>query len=505
MSKKIGIACLVILLASTLFAQEKVNPNGHNIFYYPNGKISSEGNLKNGKPEGYWYNYYNTGILKSEGNRKNFLLDSSWIFYNPQGDVATIINYEKGLKHGVKKEYNDSCFLVKEEFFVDDTLHGEVKYYYGKKGNPLKETIPYEKGIREGIGYEYAEDDQRIVTVIKYTKGSIEYVEKINAKDYKGKKQGRWQDFYPNGRLKKEVAYKDDMLHGYTKEYDESGKLLNAYLYINGELQKDAEEVMILDVKKEYYNNGKVKREGTYNLLGKKQGTFKEYDTSGTIIGTEIYKNDLLIAKGLIDELGYKQGDWEYYYLSGKLKKKGSYKDDLEEGNWTFLFETGETEQKGSYSNGKKNGDWVWYYPSGNVLRKENFRKGKEDGFMFELTNEGDTIIRGDYIDGQRDGYWYYHMGDHTEKGEYRNDKRFGVWVFYHLNGKKSFEGKFIDGEPDGEHLYYYENGKVKWTENYTLGTKQGTWKKYDEYGMEVLSIVYKEGEEFKIDGTKIK
>ena len=127
MSKKIGIACLVILLASTLFAQEKVNPNGHNIFYYQKEKISSEGNLKNGKPEGYWYNYYNTGILKSEGNRKNFLLDSSWIFYNPQGDISTIINYEKGLKHGVKKEYNDSCFLVKAEFFIDDTLYGEVK------------------------------------------------------------------------------------------------------------------------------------------------------------------------------------------------------------------------------------------------------------------------------------------------------------------------------------------------------------------------------------------
>ena len=41
--------------------------DGYHIFEYPNGTISSEGIIKEGKPEGYWKSYYVTGVLKSEG------------------------------------------------------------------------------------------------------------------------------------------------------------------------------------------------------------------------------------------------------------------------------------------------------------------------------------------------------------------------------------------------------------------------------------------------------
>jgi uncharacterized protein len=44
-------------------------------FRYPNGKVSSEGVLLNGKPEGYWKSYYEDGVLKSEGNRVGSQLD----------------------------------------------------------------------------------------------------------------------------------------------------------------------------------------------------------------------------------------------------------------------------------------------------------------------------------------------------------------------------------------------------------------------------------------------
>ena len=50
-------------------AQNDIDPNGYNIFYYPNGTKSSEGHFENGKPEGYWKTYHENGVLKSEGNR----------------------------------------------------------------------------------------------------------------------------------------------------------------------------------------------------------------------------------------------------------------------------------------------------------------------------------------------------------------------------------------------------------------------------------------------------
>lgn len=73
---------LFALTKNTLYAQQKnkVNPNGYNIFYYSNGNISSEGNMKNGKPEGYWKTYFESGTIKTEGNRENFLLEGTWKF-----------------------------------------------------------------------------------------------------------------------------------------------------------------------------------------------------------------------------------------------------------------------------------------------------------------------------------------------------------------------------------------------------------------------------------------
>ena len=74
---------LLLLFPAVLIAQpqQNTNPNGYNKFYYDNGKISSEGPMRDGKPDGYWKTYSLNGVLKSEGNRKNFQLDSVWKFY----------------------------------------------------------------------------------------------------------------------------------------------------------------------------------------------------------------------------------------------------------------------------------------------------------------------------------------------------------------------------------------------------------------------------------------
>ena len=78
---------LLLLSCAGLFAQEQdsINPNGYNVFYYPNGKVSSEGPMRDGKPDGYWKTYNEAGMLVSEGNRKNFELDSTWRFFDNEG------------------------------------------------------------------------------------------------------------------------------------------------------------------------------------------------------------------------------------------------------------------------------------------------------------------------------------------------------------------------------------------------------------------------------------
>ena len=86
-------------------AQNDIDPNGYNVFYYDNGNVSSEGSMRSGKPDGYWKTYYLNKVIKSEGNRKNFELDSTWSFYNKSGNIAIEINYVKNLGYFMEMEY----------------------------------------------------------------------------------------------------------------------------------------------------------------------------------------------------------------------------------------------------------------------------------------------------------------------------------------------------------------------------------------------------------------
>ena len=69
-----------------------INKNGYNKFFYDNGVLQSEGEMKNGIPDGYWKNYYTNGVPKSEGNRLNALLDSTWKFYDEEGRWISAID-----------------------------------------------------------------------------------------------------------------------------------------------------------------------------------------------------------------------------------------------------------------------------------------------------------------------------------------------------------------------------------------------------------------------------
>ncbi len=498
------IVVIFISLPIFLISQNKIS-DGIKKFYYENGNVSSEGLIKNGKPEGYWINFYENGLIKSEGNRVNHLLDSTWIFYNEKGNFLTKINYKKGLKEGLKLQYSDSCNVIVEENFEKDIKQGLTIFYFDTIGKIKWKEQPFIDGLEDGVGYEYALD-KRIITIFNYKKGTFISKESINRMDKNNLKQGIWKTFHENGKTKIESTYKNDLLNGYYKEYDNKGKLINAILYINGVAQSFADELQVLNIKKDYYSSGQVKKEGPFDINGKEHGTFKYYDENGNLLNSEQYFHGILLAKGMIDELERRQGMWEEFYVDGQLKSKGKYIDGKKIDDWEYFFNSGKLEQKGKYVNDEKfAGLWIWYHPNGTVLREENFRKGLEDGLLQEFDENNVLITKGEFIDGLKDGFWFLEYGDHKEEGEYRNGERNGVWHYTYPNNKPNFEGKFIDGYPDGKHKYFYENGKLKKEEYYLMGTKTDSWKSYNELGELIITIQHKNGEEVKLDGTKLK
>lgn len=516
--KKIVFTFLFIIFWLSPFCQNfnEESDNGYNKFYYPNGQVSSEGFMINGKPDGIWKAYYVNGILKSIGVRKNAMLDSVWVFYNEKGNIKEKINYLDGKKNGYYyrfdyfKNKHDSIvgYLASEELYLNNRKNGISQYYY--KNYTVKLAVNYNKGKKHGTARKYDENGI-LIAIIEYRYGKEVDREIIN--QYKNSlKNDVWKEFYPNGKIKLEQNYEFGKLHGLEKKYDLSGELINVFRYEKGILKDTTVTIdNEIDIVEKFYDlkdeeGNLIKKISGGFIKGKPIGVHRTYDSLGRVNSSRMYDSKgNLIAEGIVNEDGDKFGDWEYFYSSGNIKSKGRYKKNRRVGPWSYFYKKGNIEQNGDFIKGVPNGLWKWYFESGVLKRKEYYRLGMEDGESFEYDEKSNLVAQGCYIEGMKEGKWFYDFYFHTEKGNYKSNFKDGFWKYFYKNDKIYFEGKFTQRNCDGKHLYYYKNGKLKQVEYYIFGRKTKNWEFYDYYGTLIKILTFENNKLVKIDGVSVE
>src|SRR5664280_260952 len=168
--KQIFILLFFVFICQISFPQENATlKDGYKAFKYPNGTVSSEGLIKNGKPEGFWKSFYVTGVKKSEGKRTNYLLDSIWVFYDQSGDTTEKINYLYGKKNGwyfkYKKDPSKGLYVWSKELFAADIKEGTAYVYF--PDGKIQQTFIYNRGKKEGLSKEY-DNEGKIITLLEY-------------------------------------------------------------------------------------------------------------------------------------------------------------------------------------------------------------------------------------------------------------------------------------------------------------------------------------------------
>ena len=361
-----------------LKSQDEIVKNGYSIIYYKNGKISSEGWMKNGRPDGSWKTYYMTGILKSEGIRKNLLLDSTWVFYNSFGDTIEKINYLYGKRNGYTTGYYSDRIenpeyvgnVISKELYLNDKKEG-LSYYYFNDGK-IKKVSNYINNNLNGDTYEFSRDGI-VIEVIEYKNGVVVERNKINRFDENNLKSGMWKEFYDDLTVKREINYKKGLKSGMYKEYDNYGNL-NLILKYDDDLlvENNDYERDSVSLKNEYDENGILVFSGTYkNEIP--VGIHRYFNKEGDVINSYIYnEKGKKISEGIVNQNGSREGSWKMYYESGNLRAVGNYLNNYENGSWNYYYEDGKIEQEGTYRNGKYSGKWVWYYDNGKIRKEED-------------------------------------------------------------------------------------------------------------------------------------
>ena len=491
-------------------AQDTVKLNGYNVFHYPGGQKESEGLFIDGRPDGIWISYYVTGIKKSVGKRTNHLLDSLWYFYNEYGDSVEKISYVLGKRNGFsfrygykdKKNSDNHMTLLDKELYVNDLREGRSDYY--NDDGKLHEIVNFKNGKRNGISLEYGNDS--LVKVYRvYVNDVLVENERLNRRNKEGKKQGVWKKFFPDGRIKSEAYYRNDTIDGLFKEFNEKGALITSLVYRNGIIREhNASDTLSIEIRNKYDDQGNLIYSGPFRK-NVPIGIHRNYE-KGKVTGGKLYDdNGVLLGEGITDQEGKKSGNWNFYYYSGELKSKGNYFNNQRGGKWTFYFLNGKIVQNGEFKNDLPEGHWIWYYKNGQIWREEDYLGGKEDGHEIEYDEQGTIITEGDFAEGEKEGKWTYKVGDHREEGNYIAGLRDGVWKYYFGNGNLEFQGSYVQGNPDGRHLYYYETGELREECYYSMGLKQKNWKKYDKLGNILITITYRDDEEYRINGIKIE
>jgi antitoxin component YwqK of YwqJK toxin-antitoxin module len=296
--------------------------------------------------QGEWKEFYLSGAIKTEKTYKDDQLHGYYKEYDARGNLVLTMLYDNGS-------------IVKSR--VEDEPDIEIVNRYDSD-NKLIYSGPFRSSVPVGIHREYGKDG-KISNAFLYNDNGLLLSEGIV--NEAGNQNGRWKDFYPDGKIRAEGTYSDNRKTGQWKFYNASSKVEQTGSYNNG--RPDGLWTW-------YYDNGAVLREEEY-YQGQRDGLFTEYSENGDILTTGQYSD------------GEKNGDWKF--KSGDFTEEGKYILGLKDGQWKSYYENGKLKSKGTYVQGNPDKQHLYYYESGKIKEEQFYQMGIRQKTWKKFDEEG--------------------------------------------------------------------------------------------------------------------
>lgn len=117
-----------------------------------------------------------------------------------------------------------------------------------------------------------------------------------------------------------------------------------------------------------------------------------------------------------------------------------------------------------------------------------------ENALCNALQSNQNEEINKKSADGKKQGKWIYCGQDRPkegypakgkiEEGEYKDDRKEGIWIKYHIDGiTPKLRGQYINNRPSGRYTKYHSNGRMKEVGNYDDGIFSDSLKRYHPNG----------------------
>lgn len=276
------------------------------VYKFNNGKTDVEIDYVNGVKHGKYisYNYY--GDVTLEGGYNNGEMNGKWTWYHPNGKVSYVKNYRDGNLHGEVLDYYENGNLNEKEVYEFGKIVGTSTEYHDN--GKISQTTEHENNNVHGRKVFY-DNSGKLQLIRFYNYDRLIGYSYLDANSQElpmipiENETGKIKAYFDNGKVSREMEYKNGELVKNYKEYYYSGQLESNLNFIDGNYNG---KIIY------YYANGNKKRESSYEY-GILQGLYTKYYENGNIKEETDYVND------------YENGPKRYYDTNGKLTKEELY------------------------------------------------------------------------------------------------------------------------------------------------------------------------------------
>ncbi len=184
--------------------------------------------------------------------------------------------------------------------------------------------------------------------------------------------------------------------------------------------------------------------------------------------------------------------------------EEGAYNKGKKDGVWKEYNSTGAFKSISTYKNGLLDGPSIAINNKGFVTSETNYKEGKKDGalrkFTYDKYSKDPAALSSveTYQDDKLNGYKRKNYSKKTtpqEEGYWKDGERHGVTKWYGQDGKLVGEFNYKNGNLDGLYkAYHSESGALREEGMYVNNERDGVWKEYDESGKLINTTKYKDG-----------
>ncbi|QQR86285.1 MAG: hypothetical protein IPJ76_17105 [Flavobacteriales bacterium] len=424
-------------------------------WYWPDGTLQEEENMKNGEQDGTQKVYRENGKLLREyryvpGKQGEGTYHEYWLDGSPD-DLGYL---ENGRLNGENRQTHPDGKPYEVEYFADGDREG-WQSYYDVDGVLMTEERVHDGVMREYVGYDAAgkEHDRVVlghgamVMETKYPDGKvksrIEYLNMVRhgkgtwfypdgSKEQEGQyvngdAHGAWKGWHPNGKIRFERTYDMDELTGVSKFYTLEGLLESEDTYENGWSTGY----------KEFHRNGKpvVERQRRF---GEEHGTTKSWNMAGELQLVRYYWDGRLIgyshsgADGkLVDTIPLGEGlvQLRPKYANGTVSREMDFRNGELHGTYKEFYSDGKVMEVSNYDCGVRTGTGTEYWPSGKIAGTSNWQNGMRHGEFIDYWETGQPMDKCTWKFGERHGerILYDKTGKPTLILTYRDDEVMGM------------------------------------------------------------------------------